>query len=255
MSATGYAIAFGGGVVSFLSPCVLPLVPAYLSLTTGVGMTEQTARVGAPAQRRQSSIAVLRAGGLFVAGFAVVFILLGLSATALGALLLRDHVPVTRIAGVAVVALGVVMLATTLPMRWFAEREVRFHPQLSRYGSWAAPVAGAAFAFGWTPCIGPVLGSVLAVAADQNRLGQGAALLAVYAAGLAVPFLATGLAFQQSLVAIRFVRRHSVLLMRGSAGVLAAYGVLLALDRLTWVTLQMQRGATELGLGRLVGLG
>jgi cytochrome c-type biogenesis protein len=255
MSATGYAIAFGGGVVSFLSPCVLPLVPAYLSLTTGFGLTEKGGAAAAPAARKRNSLAVLRAGSLFVAGFAVVFILLGLSATALGALLLRDHVPVTRFAGMAVIALGLVMLTTTLPLRWFAERELRFHPQLSRYGSWAAPVAGAAFAFGWTPCIGPVLGSVLAVAADQSRLGQGAALLAVYAAGLAVPFLVTGLAFQQSLVAFRYVRRHSVLLMRGSAAVLAAYGVLLALDRLTWVTLQMQRGVTALGLGRLVGLG
>ena len=236
MSPAGLALAFGGGVVSFLSPCVLPLVPAYLSLTAGTGAGD----------RRP-----VRTGALFVAGFSVVFVLLGLSATAVGALLLRQHVPITRIAGVAVVVMAVVMV---LPLG-LAGRDVRFHPLPRRYGTWAVPVAGAAFAFGWTPCIGPVLASVLAVAGDQARIGEGALLLVFYSAGLAVPFLATAAAFDRSLTTLRFVRRHSAMLVRASAAVLAGYGILLALNQLGVVTARLQQGATALGLGRLVGLG
>lgn len=217
MSATAYALAFGGGVVSFLSPCVLPLVPAYLSFTTALGLSEQPgghdpphvesgARNERPGERRSDTLATLRAAGLFIAGFSVVFMLLGLSATAVGSLLLSEHIPVTRAAGLAVMVMALVMLVSTLPLGWSPGREARFHPDLGRYGRLAAPVAGGAFAFGWTPCIGPVLGSVLAVAADQHRLAQGAVLLATYAAGLAVPFILTALAFHRSLVAFRFRR-------------------------------------------------
>jgi cytochrome c-type biogenesis protein len=249
MSAVEYAVAFGGGVVSFLSPCVLPVVPAYLSVTTGLSSEELEAPSG------RSLRVAFRGGVLFVAGFSLVFVVLGLSVTAAGSLLLRNQVPITRISGVAVMGLALMMLAATLPLRWAAGRELRFHPQVSRYGVWGAPVAGAAFAFGWTPCIGPVLASVLTVAADQRGLGQGALLLASYAAGLAVPFLLAALAFHRSLVAFRAVRRHSALLMRVSAGVLGAYGLLLAFDQLNWITLRLQRGAVALGLARLVGLG
>jgi cytochrome c-type biogenesis protein len=204
---------------------------------------------------RPGSAAVLRGGGLFVVGFSVVFVVLGLSATAIGSVLLRNHIPVTRASGVAVVAMAAALFASTLPMPWMLARELRFHPRVSRYGVWAAPVAGAAFAFGWTPCIGPVLGSVLAVAADQGRLVQGAALLAMYAAGLAVPFLVIALTFHRSLVALRFVRRHSTLLTRVSATVLGGYGTLLLLDRLSWFTLELQHIVTALGLAWLVRLG
>jgi cytochrome c-type biogenesis protein len=238
MSGTGYAVAFGGGVLSFLSPCVLPLVPGYLSLTTGVG------RGGA-----------VRAGTLFVAGFSAVFVLLGLSATALGTALASRQVPVTRLAGIAVVGLAVAMFASTSPVRWLGAREVRFHPGLAELGVWAAPMAGTAFALGWTPCIGPVLGSVLAVAADQHEVARGSLLLASYAGGLAMPFLVSAVALQRSLAAFRLVRRHMTLLTRVAATVLAGYGVLLALDELSWVTVQMQRGMSAMGLGRLVGLG
>jgi cytochrome c-type biogenesis protein len=240
MAPTAYALAFGGGVVSFLSPCVLPLVPAYLSLTAGAGTGQRRTR------------AAVHAGALFVAGFSVVFVVLGLSATALGAVLLREQAPVTRLAGVAVIVLAAV---SVLPTWGPAAREFRFHPVPARYGSWAAPVAGAAFGFGWTPCIGPVLGSVLAVAADQRQLAAGALLLALYAAGLAVPFLVSALALDRSLAALRLVRRHGSLLRYGSAAVLAAYGLVLATDQLGTLTVHLQRGVTALGLGRLVGLG
>jgi cytochrome c-type biogenesis protein len=248
VSGTGYAIAFGGGVLSFLSPCVLPLVPAYLSLTAGAGLPRQQS-----GDRRTAD--AVRAGGLFVAGFSVVFVVLGLSATAIGSVLASEQLPVSRLAGIAVTAMAVTMFATTLPVRWFGTRDLRFHLGLGRYGPWAAPIAGAAFALGWTPCIGPVLGSVLAVAADEHRVVQGSALLASYAAGLAVPFLVSAVAMQRSLLGFGFVRRYATLLTRAAAAVLAGYGVLLALDELSWITVEMQRGMSAIGLGRLVGLG
>ena len=249
MPATDYAIAFSGGVVSFLSPCVLPVVPAYISLTTGLSLTEM-ATVGG-----RSRLAAARGAGLFILGFSVVFVVLGLSATALVSVLLRSQVPITRIAGVLVVVLAVGMVATTADRARLPWREFRFHPQTARLGLWGAPVAGAAFAFGWTPCIGPVLGSVLAVAAGQQALGTGALLLAAYAAGLALPFMVTALAFDRSMTAFRWTRRHSRTLTRTAAAVLGVYGVLLAFDQLTWVTLRLQQAAGALGLDWLVTLG
>jgi cytochrome c-type biogenesis protein len=244
-----YAIAFGGGVVSFLSPCVLPLVPVYLSITTGIGVTELSD--GGRATLR----AVARGTGLFVLGFSLVFIALGLSVTVLGATLLRNQVAITRVSGVVVIAMAAFLLAGTLLHRGWLVREARLHPNLSRYGPWAAPVAGAAFAFGWTPCIGPVLGSVLALAATQDGAAHGALLLAVYSAGLAVPFLVTGFAFHRMVGALAWTRRHSVAIVSGSAALLCAFGLLLALNELSWLTLRLQSAAEAVHLGWLVTLG
>ncbi|HEY9389198.1 MAG TPA: cytochrome c biogenesis protein CcdA [Mycobacteriales bacterium] len=245
----GYAVAFGGGVVSFLSPCVLPLVPVYLSVTTGIGVTELAAG------GRRNLRAVARGTGLFVAGFSAVFILLGLSVTVLGATLLRNQLVITRISGVVVMSMAALILAGLVLRRSWLVREARFHPNLARYGPWAAPVAGAAFAFGWTPCIGPVLGSVLAVAATEDGIAQGGALLAVYSAGLAVPFLVTGLAFHRVVGAFGWTKRHSVAILSGSAVLLGGFGLLLTLNELTWLTLQLQSAARALGVGGLVTLG
>ncbi|HEX5405995.1 MAG TPA: cytochrome c biogenesis protein CcdA [Pseudonocardiaceae bacterium] len=244
-----YAIAFGGGVVSFLSPCVLPLVPVYLSITTGIGVTE-LAEGG-----RSTMRAVAKGTGLFVAGFSLVFIALGLSVTVLGATLLRNQAAITRISGVVVIAMAVVLFVGTVLHRGWFVREARFHLNLSRYGPWAAPLAGAAFAFGWTPCIGPVLGSVLAIAATENGVARGGLLLAVYSAGLAVPFMITGLAFQRVVGAMSWTKRHSVAIVSGSAILLGAFGLLLVLNQLTWLTLHLQTTANAVGLGWLVTLG
>jgi cytochrome c-type biogenesis protein len=134
-------------------------------------------------------------------------------------------------------------------------QERRFHPDLSRFGPLAAPVAGVAFGFGWTPCIGPVLTSILAIAATQGGVGRGGLLLAVYSAGLGIPFLAAGLAFGRVTGAFRWVKRHFTGITAASATSLAAFGVILALDRLVWVTTQLQQAFDAVGLGRLVELG
>ena len=247
MAGTEYVVAFGGGVLSFLSPCVLPLIPVYLSMTTGLGVAELE-----NGERRHVRT-VLRGAGLFVTGFSLVFVALGMSVTALGSVLLRNQVPITRGAGVVVIAMGLFMLVGTWGGR--GSRELRFHPRPARWGVWAAPIAGAAFGFGWTPCIGPVLGSVLTVAAQQTAVARGGLLLLAYSAGLGVPFLVSGVAFHRAMVALRWTRKHSLALVRGSATLLSGYGLLLAFDQLSWVTVQLQHTAASVGLQFLVRLG
>jgi cytochrome c-type biogenesis protein len=249
VESVSYLAAFGGGVVSFASPCVMPIVPAYLSVITGLDMAE--VRHGA----RQHLVRIARDTSLFIAGFSAVFILLGLSATAVGQALFRNHILLTRLSGVVVLAMAVFLVGSLLLRAPWLYGEARFHPSPSRFGPLAAPVTGAAFGFGWTPCIGPVLASVLAVAATQGRALEGAGLLAAYSLGLGVPFLVSGLALGRLAGAFDWVRRHFTVLTFSSAVVLAGFGILLALDRLTWVTTQLQTALNAVGLGRLVSLG
>jgi cytochrome c-type biogenesis protein len=248
-SGVGYAAAFGGGVVSFLSPCVLPLVPVYLSLVTGLDVVEVTGTA------RVRLLRVGRDTAGFIAGFTAVFIALGLTASATGQLLIRNQAAITRAGGLVVLALALFLAGSlVLKLPWLY-RERRPHPDLSRYGPFAAPVAGIAFGFGWTPCIGPVLGSVLAVAATGGREAEGAALLAAYSAGLGVPFLAAGLAYARFVGVFGWAKRHAAGLTLTSAVVLAGFGLLLTLDRLTWTTSQLQALLRHVGLERLIFLG
>ena len=241
--------AFGGGVVSFLSPCVLPIVPAYLSMITGLDVAE----VRAGGRRHLPRIAWHTS--LFIAGFSAVFVLLGLSATALGQAALRNQSLLTRLSGVVMLAMALYVLGSLVLRAPGLYQERRFHLQLARFGPFAAPVAGVAFGFGWTPCIGPVLTSVLALAATQDGAGRAAGLLLAYSAGLGLPFLATGLALGRLAGALGWVKRHSTGLTAASAASMAVFGVLLAFDRLVWVTARLQGGLEAIGLGRLKDLG
>jgi cytochrome c-type biogenesis protein len=244
-----YLAAFGGGFVSFASPCVLPLVPAYLSMVTGL----EVAEVRAPTGRHLGRIA--RDTGLFVAGFSAVFILLGLSATAIGRTLIRNQLLLTRISGVVVLSMALfVVVSLILRLPWLYT-EKRFHPSPSRLGPLAAPITGAAFAFGWTPCIGPVLGSVLAIAATRGEAARGASLLAVYSLGLGVPFLVSGVAMGHLTRVFAWARRHFTAIMLVSATTLGFFGALLVLNRLIWVTTQLQSALRAVGLDGLVNLG
>jgi cytochrome c-type biogenesis protein len=184
-----------------------------------------------------------------------VFILLGLSATAVGSALFDNQGTITRISGLVVLAMALFVLGSLFLRAPWLYQEKRFHPDLSRFGPFATPIAGVAFGFGWTPCIGPVLTSILAIAAAEGSVGRGALLLAVYSAGLGVPFMATGLAFGRLTGAFGWVKRHFTGITIASASSLAVFGVILALDRLVWVTTQLQLALDRVGLDVLVELG
>jgi cytochrome c-type biogenesis protein len=228
---------------------VLPIVPGYLSLVTGLEITE----LQDGGRRRLLGIA--RDTGLFIAGFSTVFVLLGLSATSLGQLLVRNQLLLTRISGVLVLSMALFMIGSIFLRAPWLYQEKRFHPDTGRFGPFAPPIAGAAFGFGWTPCIGPVLGSILAVAATQQRAWAGASLLAVYSLGLGLPFLATGLALGRLAGTFAWIKRHYTALVVAASLSLGFFGVLLVFNRLVWMTSRLQEALRAVGLERIVNLG
>jgi cytochrome c-type biogenesis protein len=236
VSGAGLLAAFGAGVLSFLSPCVLPVLPGYLAVLAGFDPADP-ADPARPGRRPQARL--LRNAALFCAGFSAVFVALGLTATAAGRLLVRHHALLTRLAGGAVLLMAVYLIGSLLLHRPALYGDHRFHPRPGGAGVLAAPVVGAAFALGWSPCLGPVLGAVLAVAATQGRAAAGAGLLAAYAAGLSVPFLAGTLLYRHPAV-LRRVRRAGPAITVLSAVALAGLGLLLVLDRLGWLAAQLQ---------------
>ena len=188
--------AAAAGLLSFLSPCVLPLVPPYLTFIAGSGL-EELVEGGERRAARDTIIAAL----LFVAGFSTVFVALGATASALGQTV-REHLPLlSALAGVAIVGMGLHFLGVFRLSLLYREKRLSVEKPV---GLWGAYVMGLAFAFGWTPCIGPILAAILAVASSENTVGTGAALLAVYSFGLGLPFIIAALAMEPF---IRFLRR------------------------------------------------
>jgi cytochrome c-type biogenesis protein len=242
-------VAFGGGIVSFASPCVLPVVPAYLSMVTGLDLSDLERG------RKRQLAHIARDTLLFIFGFGVVFVLLGVSATAVGSAVIRNHLLLTRISGGVVLAMAAFLAGSVVLNLPALYGESRFHLNASRFGPFAAPLAGAAFGFGWTPCIGPVLTSVLAVALGDRGIGNGAILLAFYALGLGVPFLIVGCGIGTAAGALKVVRRHLRAITVGSSVLLAFFGVLLILNRLSWLTSVLESWMRDVGLGRLITLG
>ena len=241
--------AFLGGLVSFLSPCVLPVIPAYISVVTGLSAT--SVQEGGRSNLRR----VLTTSLGFVLGFSSVFVLLGLSVTAVGSTLLGHRELLTRLSGLVVLAMALFLIASLILKAPWLYQEKRWHPSLDRFGPFAAPVAGIAFGFGWNPCIGPVLTSVLAFAAGSGDVARGAGMLVAYSAGLAVPFLAAALALDRVAGAFNLIKRHFFGITVTSASVLAAFGVLLAFNRMSLVTTATQSFLSSVGLGGLLGLG
>ncbi|MSO41784.1 MAG: cytochrome c biogenesis protein CcdA [Solirubrobacterales bacterium] len=210
----GLLTAFAAGLVSFLSPCVLPLVPGYLSVVTGVAVTDL---------ERADWRRVLAPSLLFVASFSSVFILLGLAATGIGSLLVEHQRELTKVAAWLIIAMGVFFIATLFIVR--LNREWHVDALLARAGKGGPLVAGAAFAFAWTPCIGPTLAAILASAAIADSPGRGAFLLAVYSAGLAIPFLLTALAFSRMTTAFAVVKRHYPVIIGAGGVILIGFGI------------------------------
>jgi cytochrome c-type biogenesis protein len=248
VSDASFLAAFGGGVVSFLSPCVLPVVPGYLSVVSG--LTAGEIRNGG----RQHMLRIATTTGQFVLGFTVVFVMWGLGASAVGQALVDNKEVLTRISGAVVLVLALYLMGSQFLMAPSLYQEARFHPHLERFGPFAAPVAGAAFAFGWSPCIGPVLGSILTIASTESSLRSGL-LLATYSAGLGIPFLAVGLAMGRLATPLAWVKRNLVELTILSATVMAAFGVVLVFDRMVWLTQELSELMDAVGLGRLLTLG
>lgn len=233
----GVLAALAAGMVSFLSPCVLPLVPGYLAAVTGVSPAELE-KAGA---RR-----VLVPSLLFIASFSVIFILLGLSATAIGSTLRENQLLLEKIAGGLMVAMGIFFLATPFVLQ--LNREWRPHGLLERAGRGGPLMIGAAFAVAWTPCVGPTLGAVLAAASLSSSAGHAAILLGFYSAGLAIPFLATALAFGRMTTAFGPVKRHFPVVIGVGGAILITMGVLVSSGQLFELNIRAQELLDGLGI-------
>jgi cytochrome c-type biogenesis protein len=241
MTAGALGLAFAAGIVSFVSPCVLPLIPGYLAATTGLAPQELATTRSLP--RR------LRASLAFACGFALVFVVLGALAGSLGAGLAGYRPELTRAAGILVVALGFVV-AGALPLP-LLERELSFAPGRSAAaGTGSAVALGAAFGLCWTPCVGPVLASILLVSTSQGAL-PAAVLLLAYAIGLAVPLVLVALAFARALRAMRFLRDRYTAIRIVAGSVLVALGLTLFFDRLWVLDVYVNRALEALGITTL----
>jgi cytochrome c-type biogenesis protein len=234
---TTVVAAFAVGFVSFISPCVLPLVPGYLSAVSGVTVAEM---------QRGERANVLLPAIVFCLSFTVVFVALGMTATGLGSTLQDSRDTLDVIAGVVIVALGILFVVTPFVPR--LNREWRPDALISRAGSGGPLVAGAAFAFAWTPCVGPTLGAILTAASVKDTVGEGALLLACYSAGLAVPFMLTALAFNRATAASRWLRDRWTIVTAISGVVLIAMGVLLLSGELTRLNGEAQQALDSIGL-------
>ena len=231
--------AFAVGFVSFVSPCVLPLVPGYLSAVSGISLTDIQR-----GERRLSR--VLLPALIFCLSFTVIFVALGMTATTLGSALQDSRGTLDKVAGAVIVAMGLFFLLTPFVPR--LNREWRPEALISRAGSGGPLIAGAAFAVAWTPCIGPTLGSILTAASVSDTVTEGGVLLLFYSLGLAVPFLVTALFFTRATAAFRWLRDRYLVVTAVSGVVLIAMGVLLYTGELAQLNVEAQRALDSVGL-------
>jgi cytochrome c-type biogenesis protein len=226
--------AFAAGFLSFVSPCVLPLIPGYISFVSGISVEEMRGDVAPATSRLQIFLTSLA----FVIGFSIVFVALGASATAVGKFLFARLPLFSKIAGLVLIVFG---LHTMGVFRLaFLETEKRVHAQRKPAGPLGAMLVGVAFAFGWTPCIGPILGGILAIAGSRNSVAEGVTLLGVYSLGLGIPFLITSLAINQFFGAAKRIRQYYHAIELTSGALLIAIGVLIISGQLTIITRFLQ---------------
>ena len=234
-----FALAFVAGLLSFLSPCVLPLIPSYVGFLTGLTLEEMDARRGT----------ALVHALWFVAGFSVIFVALGATASVLGVLLLRSQVWIGRIGGLIVILFGLYLLGVLRPAFLLRERKLQLaNKPLGYFGS---AFVGVTFGAAWTPCIGPILGAILTLAAAQGSVAQGSALLAVYSLGLAIPFVVTAFALDRFLTWFQRFRPYIAWVERIAGVLLVTLGVLLVTDRFTLIASWLQGLTPEFLKSRL----
>ncbi len=237
---------------------------ATAAVNAGANRSSTVTATAAPVAPSSINRTMLTGIGLFVAGFTIVFVALGAAASGIGRLLDSHEIPLAHLSGAIIILLGFILLLGALPGEWWSHLSAgplsfvtrlngqrRFDVRPSQLGAWAAPVMGMAFAFAWTPCIGPVLGVVLGLAAHNGSLAGGVILLFAYSLGLGVPFLITGLAFGR--LTVMFARAHRTLSIIEivAALILMVFGVLLLTDNVSWVSVQFSNLLNHLGLGRL----
>ncbi|MBF0371731.1 MAG: cytochrome c biogenesis protein CcdA [Magnetococcales bacterium] len=219
--------AFVAGLLSFVSPCVLPLVPAYISFMTGISVDKMRGEgEGAePGNRWEASIQ----GGIhslfFVMGFSLVFIALGASATALGQTMLNHMAELAKVGGALIVIFGLHFMGVF--KIGFLNLEARFNPQNKPRGVWGAFMIGLAFAFGWTPCVGPILAAILALAGGQESVSEGVMMLGVYSLGLGIPFLIAGIAINTFFAFFTRIRKHMHKIEIVSGSLLVVVGLMI----------------------------
>ncbi len=223
--------AFLAGIISFISPCVLPIVPGYISFISGVSLQELKGQVELdPSEKKRLRRQVVINSLFFVLGFSIVFVAMGASATYIGRWFAENRLILARVAGVVIIIFGLHTMGLT-PIKWL-NYEKRFHANSKPLGLVGSLLIGLAFAFGWSPCIGPILAGVLAMAATQETVMQGVALLGAYSLGLGLPFIGTSLAINSFLNVFGHIKKHmrTVEIMAGI--LLIAVGVLVATDKL-----------------------
>ncbi len=234
-------VALLAGVLSFLSPCVLPIVPPYLAYMGGISMAEMTAQGG---QRRRALMPAI----FFVLGLSTVFLLLGFTASAFGMFFLRNQELFSQISGVVVIVFGLHFLGVfRIPI---LDREARLDAGDRGGSAFGAYVLGLAFAFGWTPCIGPQLGAILSLAATETSVSRGTMLLGVYAMGLGLPFLLAALFIDRSMTLMNRLKKHMKLIERAMGGLLLLVGLALltgAFSDFSWWLLETFPVLGELG--------
>ncbi|MBJ7348164.1 MAG: sulfite exporter TauE/SafE family protein [Thermoleophilaceae bacterium] len=230
--------AFGVGMLSFFSPCVLPLVPGYLSAISGVSMVDTN---------QQSRVNLLGPALLFVLSFTAIFMALGLGATGIGQSLASNRELLQKISGAMIILMGVLMLGMLVVPR--LNRDWRPRKLAASAGTGGPIIAGAAFAIAWTPCVGPTLGAILTAASATQDYTQGAILLLFYSAGLALPFLAAALGLSSMDGLMRWMKRHHVAVTCVSSAILITVGTLILTDEFFRLNIEAQKLTRSLGIG------
>lgn len=233
MNSVGYFSAFFAGVASFIAPCVLPLVPGYISYITGVSMDNLENPTA-----EQRKLILIRAI-LFSLGFTIVFTLLGATASSIGGLLQSNKRLLEQIAGVVIIIFGLMISGlVNIP---FLYREKRIQLRTESAGVFAPVILGMAFAFAWTPCVGPILGGILFIASTTGTLASGISLLLVYSLGMAIPLIATAVLFSRAVTVFGFIKKHYKVIMAISGGFLVIMGLLLIFGYFSYFNIMLQR--------------
>lgn len=247
MEPASFLSAFVFGALSFVSPCVLPLLPGYLGLMSGYSVAELQ-------QGKASTGRMLRVTVMFVAGLTVVFVLLGAGATSIAGLLIRNKTVITQVAGWLILLFGLVILVMALgnsPRLAFLARERRLDVRPSRLGGWAPLVMGMAFGFGWTPCIGPVLAAILTQAATQDTVVRGMFLLFLFSMGMGIPFIAAGIGVTKLYSGISLLQRHLRKINVASGLLMVVFGWLFITGRIADLSGLISDWMIRLGLEQL----